>query len=176
MDRLLRYMALALSGATLVWLSGCGGPGGEKPAGKAGGIAAEIAQREAKADAAKAKAAEAEAAAAAAQQQAMDAEEPSAVTRDDYKKGSIAKQGGAIAQAIGGVRAAGEDVQLKNILRQVEIQAQIDGYPKSHEAFMALMDKWGMELPELAPPYEYWWDADAKELKKRTKPPAADSE
>ncbi|MEM6798260.1 MAG: hypothetical protein AAF589_01980 [Planctomycetota bacterium] len=164
MDRLLRFTALAISGATLVWLSGCGS-NSDKPPSAASGIASEIQQRRAEQEAADQAAAEA---AAAAEQERLASEAPSNVTKDDYRRGSVMKEGSRYTAALGGALAAGEDVQLKSIMHQVEIQAQIDGYPKSHEEFMKLLKGWGMTLPPLNPPYEYWYDAETRTLMKRT--------
>lgn len=169
MPRFVRAIMLAASAFTLLWLSSCGAPedAAAPEAGADAGlsVAEQIAERNAKL------AAEEQAktdAVAKAETEKLAAEEPSEVTKDDYKKGSVAKTGGQISRAIGGVRAAGEDVQLKNIQYQLRIQSEISGWPKSHEAFMKQMNEWGMKLPELNPPYEYWYDAEDHKIKKRT--------
>jgi len=166
MDRLLRITALALCGATLIWLAGCGGPAGSSAEDDApkSSLAAEIESRNAEQAANERDAA---ATAAAARREQLVNEPPSEITKDDFKKGSTVKQGGRLNQALGGVLAAGEDIQLANARHQLEIQANIDGWPESHEAFMKLLDGWGMKLPPLVEPYEYWYDAQTHTILKR---------
>ena len=170
MDRLLRITAMALSGATLVWLSGCGGPasssgGDAKPK---SGLAAEIERRNA------AQAAEEQAAAAAAQAaeaERLANEEPSVVTEDDFKKGKSLKDGGNLSQ-VARARFVAEhritmDIQLQHAMAL--FNASEGRFPKSHEEFMEKIIKPnGIKLPELDGPYEYVYNPDDHKLYKQT--------
>ncbi|MEN1681544.1 MAG: hypothetical protein AAGJ46_18335 [Planctomycetota bacterium] len=173
MERFLRFFALATCGATLVWLTGCGSPAPSTPPAKSA-VAAEMERRQAEKEAAKKQAA---AAAEEAERAALAAEGPSEITKDDFKKGSKVKGRGYLSTVVRSGRRAGEDLQLMNIKHQLSIHGNAQGFPKSHEEFMKLVTQtWGMQLPELQEPYEYWYDAKTHDIVKRVKPSALAAE
>lgn len=167
MDRFLRMTFLAVAGAALVWLAGCGKSGDSaatKPAPQSG-IAAEIAKQNAERVAKEQADAQA---AAEAEQERIASEAPSAVTKEDFKKGSKITGTGYLGTVVREGRRAGERVHLQNLEYNLKIHAAGNGWPKSHEEFMKLVvDEWGMPLPELAGDYEYWYNAEDHQLYKR---------
>ncbi len=164
MDRLLRLTALAVSGATLLWLSGCVEPSEMPPEEESSSIAAEIQQRKSETQAAKAAAAQA---AADTEAKRLANEAPSEVTNDDFHKGSKITSDGYLGTVVRSGRRAGERVRLQNLEYNLKIHAAANGWPKSHEAFLELVAEWGLPLPELQGPYEYWYNAEDHKIYKR---------
>lgn len=173
--RLLRFVALAVSAATLIWLTGCSPAASDsgEPSTPRLSLAEQMEQRTAETTAGKQAAAEQ---AASAKREAVANEQPSEISKSDFKRGSKLQGGGAVSTALGGVLRAGEDVQLKNIQHQLTIHGEGFGYPKSHQAFMDLMKEWGMKLPPLDGPYEYWYNAETRKILKRPIVPPESSE
>ncbi|MEM9187063.1 MAG: hypothetical protein AAGB00_11260 [Planctomycetota bacterium] len=170
MDRLLRITALAVSGATLLWVAGCDArpPLPKKPGGGGAVVPAKPAPP---ADAAPQLPPLPAPRSAAPGVAVVSADEgPTPITKDDYKRGSKLKSS-RFNRALGGALAAGEGVQLKNIEHNLLIHGEAQGYPKTHEAFMKLVtQEWGMQLPPLREGYEYWYDAKARKIMKRPTP------
>lgn len=172
MDRLLRITALAASGATLLWLAGCGGTSDADSTPKPKtGIAAQIEARNKKQ--AKEKAA-AEKLAAERAEAARLAEAPSIVTKHDMKRGHSLQDSKSYMGVVASARFTAEhEINLLNLKHTLDLYAAEKGrYPKDTEEFMReVVHRWDMELPELYGEYEYWWDPSEKipheRLKKR---------
>lgn len=168
MERLLRFAALALCGATLVWLAGCS-ESADKPADSGPSTDELVALMEQKSAEVKAEEKAAEEAAAAAERERLMNEAPSEVGKGDYQRGAVLRDGNKsqFNRAMGGALAAATNVELQNIQRQLEIHGLAQGYPKSHEEFLKLVtEEWGMKLPELKDGYGYWYDADTHKILK----------
>lgn len=164
--RIVRFATLVAAAAAMVWIAGCSesAPSADaEPEASGLSIAEEL---EARRNAEQAKETAQAAAAAQAEHDALVAEGPSDVSKSDFKKGSKLR-GGAFDKSIGGALRAGENLQFENIQRQVDLHAINNGYPKSHEAFMELMQQWRMTLPPLDGPYEYWYNAEINKIQKR---------
>ncbi len=165
MKRLLRPIALVAAAGTLVWLHGCGKP--------EGGSLAE--QRRLQSERAAVVATEQADAKADAEQQAkqadaarLQAEAPSVVGADDFKRGKKLEGGGYLSTTIRGGLVAVDKVNFANLYHNLEIHAAATGgYPKSHEAFMKLITEWGLPLPELDGPYEYVYNPEDHLLYKK---------
>lgn len=151
MDRLIRFAALAAAGTTLVWLSGC-------PAVDTQAVKQQQQQ-----------AAEQE----AAREEAQRNEAPSVITPEDFRRGDKLEGGGYVSTSVRAGLVGGEKVTLGNVQHQMRIHAAANEWPESHEEYMEIIDGWGMTLPELEEPYEYWYNAEDHQLYKRPKPEAA---
>lgn len=163
MDRILRITALAACGATLLWLSGCGGSSSADSAPKPKtGIAAEIearnkVQAEQKATAEKLAAEQAEA--------ARLAEAPSVATKDDMQRGHSLQGSKSYLGTVARTRFTAENqLQLHTITHALQLFWGSEGrYPKDTEEFMKrVIEPNEIQLPELAGDYEYWFNPKAK--------------
>lgn len=165
MKRILRSVVMIAAASTLVWLHGCGKPEGGSLAEqrrlqseRAAVVATE--QADAKATA--------EAQVQEAEAQRLKNEAPSVVGADDFKRGKKLEGGGYLSTTIRGGLVAVDKVNFANLYHNLEIHAAATGsYPKSHEAFMKLINEWGLPLPELDGPYEYVYNPEDHQLYKQ---------